>query len=330
MKKAVENYVPIGYYTVERGFFIMNVKRKSKLDVVIRILLIALVAVLVVFAVKVVFSAAKTAPVAADATANEDKSVIGEFQAGTYGGIKMDTAEDAVKYYVEAYNKTKAETAEFNTPDGKQTWSAFIGDEDLKINSVIIDGNENKTINSMVPGIVGGIFHSGTSALPPTAGKVQKDDVDEKGNSLVTSSLTADDVLAVVVEDNGDGTITMKIQPKMAEMSHKGQDSQGRFFNTLGGIDSVVDSIKPLSWSEGTTADNCKVYYKGGTGVVKIDTKTGMIVEADYDMEVTVDVSHANVTVLRDKSAVVSITYKNHFPASDEYLAQHGEISRVK
>ena len=54
MKKAVENYVPIGYYTVERGFFIMNVKRKSKLDVVIRILLIALVAVLVVFAVKVV------------------------------------------------------------------------------------------------------------------------------------------------------------------------------------------------------------------------------------------------------------------------------------
>ena len=158
-----------------------NVKRKSALDVIIRILLIALVAVAVIFAVKVVFSAAKTAPVAADAAATEDKSVIGEFQAGTYGGIKMDTAEDAVKYYVEAYNKTKAETAEFNTPDGKQTWSAFIGDEDLKINSVIIDGNENKTINSMVPGIVGGIFHAGTSALPPTAGKVQKDDVDEKG-----------------------------------------------------------------------------------------------------------------------------------------------------
>ena len=197
-----------------------NVKRKSALDVIIRILLIALVAVAVIFAVKVVFSAAKTAPVAADAAATEDKSVIGEFQAGTYGGIKMDTAEDAVKYYVEAYNKTKAETPS-STTRSKQTWSAFIGDEDLKINSVIIDGNENKTINSMVPGIVGGIFHAGTSALPPTAGKVQKDDVDEKGNSLVTSSLTADDVLAVVVEDNGDGTITMKIQPKMAEMSHK-------------------------------------------------------------------------------------------------------------
>ena len=126
----------------------------------------------------------------------------------------MDTAEDAVKYYVEAYNKTKLRPPS-SIPRSKQTWSAFIGDEDLKINSVIIDGNENKTINSMVPGIVGGIFHAGTSALPPTAGKVQKDDVDEKGNSLVTSSLTADDVLAVVVEDNGDGTITMKIQPKM-------------------------------------------------------------------------------------------------------------------
>ena len=60
-----------------------NVKRKSALDVIIRILLIALVAVAVIFAVKVVFSSAKTAPVAADASANEDKSVIGEFQALT-------------------------------------------------------------------------------------------------------------------------------------------------------------------------------------------------------------------------------------------------------
>ena len=51
-----------------------NVKRKSALDVIIRILLIALVAVAVIFAVKVVFSAAKTAPVAADAAATEDKS----------------------------------------------------------------------------------------------------------------------------------------------------------------------------------------------------------------------------------------------------------------
>ena len=312
----------------------MNVKRKSKLDVVIRILLIALVAVLVVFAVKVVFSAAKTAPVAADATANEDKSVIGEFQAGTYGGIKMDTAEDAVKYYVEAYNKTKAETAEFNTPDGKQTWSAFIGDEDLKINSVIIDGNENKTINSMVPGIVGGIFHSGTSALPPTAGKVQKDDVDEKGNSCIFETITNKwtEELARSVTMSCGASVSVSLYPmsgkQMKEFGVHGIVTRSQQLGKA--IDSVVDSIKPLSWSEGTTADNCKVYYKGGTGVVKIDTKTGMIVEADYDMEVTVDVSHANVTVLRDKSAVVSITYKNHFPASNEYLAKHGEISRVK
>ena len=330
MKKAVENYVLIGYYTVERGFIMSyNVKRKSALDVIIRILLIALVAVAVIFAVKVVFSAAKTAPVAADAAATEDKSVIGEFQAGTYGGIKMDTAEDAVKYYVEAYNKTKAETAEFNTPEGKQTWSAFIGDEDLKINSVIIDGNENKTINSMVPGIVGGIFHAGTSALPPTAGKVQKDDVDEKGNSLVTSSLTADDVLAVVVEDNGDGTITMKIQPKMAEMSHKGQDSQGRFFNTLGGIDSVVNSIKPLTWSEGTTAENCKVHYYGGTATVTINTKTKEITKADYVMEAHVEVSHACIAVIRDKNATVDVTMKWSAPASEKYMQESKGVTKA-
>ena len=330
MKKAVENYVPIGYYTVERGFIMSyNVKRKSALDVIIRILLIALVAVAVVFAVKVVFSAAKTAPVAADAAATEDKSVIGEFQAGTYGGIKMDTAEDAVKYYVEAYNKTKAETAEFNTPEGKQTWSAFIGDEDLKINSVIIDGNENKTINSMVPGIVGGIFHAGTSALPPTAGKVQKDDVDEKGNSLVTSSLTADDVLAVVVEDNGDGTITLQMQPKYVNMSAPGKDAQGHMFQSLGAIDSTVDNIKPLTWSEGTTAENCKVHYYGGTATVTINTKTKEITKADYVMEAHVEVSHACITVIRDKNATVDVTMKWSAPASEKYMQESKGVTKA-
>ena len=330
MKKAVENYVLIGYYTVERGFIMSyNVKRKSALDVIIRILLIALVAVAVIFAVKVVFSSAKTAPVAADAAATEDKSVIGEFQAGTYGGIKMDTAEDAVKYYVEAYNKTKAETAEFNTPEGKQTWSAFIGDEDLKINSVIIDGNENKTINSMVPGIVGGIFHAGTSALPPTAGKVQKDDVDEKGNSLVTSSLTADDVLAVVVEDNGDGTITLQMQPKYVNMSAPGKDAQGHMFQSLGAIDSTVDNIKPLTWSEGTTAENCKVHYYGGTATVTIDTKTKEITKADYVMEAHVVVAHACIAVIRDKNATVDVTMKWSAPASEKYMQESKGVTKA-
>ena len=306
-----------------------NVKRKSALDVIIRILLIALVAVAVIFAVKVVFSSAKTAPVAADAAATEDKSVIGEFQAGTYGGIKMDTAEDAVKYYVEAYNKTKAETAEFNTPEGKQTWSAFIGDEDLKINSVIIDGNENKTINSMVPGIVGGIFHAGTSALPPTAGKVQKDDVDEKGNSLVTSSLTADDVLAVVVEDNGDGTITLQMQPKYVNMSAPGKDAQGHMFQSLGAIDSTVDNIKPLTWSEGTTAENCKVHYYGGTATVTIDTKTKEITKADYVMEAHVVVAHACIAVIRDKNATVDVTMKWSAPASEKYMQESKGVTKA-
>ena len=41
-------------------------------------------------------------------------------------------------------------------------------------------------------------------------------------------------------------------------------------------------------------------------------------------MLVHIDVSHANVAVLKDKSASLDIVYKNTFPASDEYLAEKG------
>lgn len=311
---------------VERGFYMSyNVKRKSALDVIIKILLVALVVVAVIFAIKVVFSDPPAKPVDASATSNEDAAVIDAFQAGTYGGVKMDSPEDAVKYYVEAYNKTKAKTATYKNDNGEQTWSAFIGEEDLKINSVMIEGKENSTINKLVPGIVGNLFHPYAQALPPSTNRNPAEDKDENGQSLVTSQLTADDVLAVNVKDNGDGTITMQIQPKAAEMSHKGMDSQGKFFNTLGAIDSVVDSIDLLKWEQGSTAENCLVHYKGGTATVKIDTASGEIVEADYDMEVIVDVTHATVTVIKDKSAAVSISYIMHFPASDEYLKEHAD-----
>ena len=271
---------------------------------------------------------------AATSEADYDKPVIEEFKAGTYGGVEFKDVAAVADYYKQAYDYTKTLTAQYKDDKGQtQTYYKMLCEEDLNVHDIAIDGSVNKTINNMVPGIVKPIYKPGLNGLVPSTNRDPKLDTDEwdgKGESLQTSRLVADDLVTANVKDNGDGTITLQMQPKYVNMSAPGKDAQGHMFQSLGAIDSTVDSIKPLTWSEGTTADNCKVYYKGGTGVVKIDTKTGMIVEADYDMEVTVDVSHANVTVLRDKSAVVSITYKNHFPASNEYLAKHGEISRVK
>lgn len=303
-------------------------KRQSKLDILIKILIVALIVVGVVFVFKVVLSDPPAQPTAAAST-EEDPLVIDEFKAGTYGGVKMDTSEDAVKYYVEAYNKTKAKTATYKTASGNEEWYGFIGEEELTVGDVMIDGKSNAVINKLVPGIVSGLFKPNAYGLPPCTNKVPANDIDEKSASFATSRLTAEDVRAVNVKDNGDGTITMQIQPNATEMSHRGMDAQGNFFNTLGAIDSTVDQISALSWAQGTTADNCKVYYKGGQGTVKIDTKTGEIVEADYDMEVTVDVTHANVAVITDKSATVVVSYKMHFPASDEYLSKYCEASRA-
>ena len=90
-----------------------------------------------------------------------------------------------------------------------------------------------------------------------------------------------------------------------------------------------MDSIKPLTWSEGTTADNCKVNYYGGTATVTINTKTKEITKADYVMEAHVVVSHACIAVIRDKNATVDVTMKWSAPASEKYMQEKKGVTRA-
>ncbi|MCD7723593.1 MAG: hypothetical protein LUH82_06540 [Clostridiales bacterium] len=266
-----------------------------------------------------------------DTSSTASESTIGEFVAGTYGGVQFDTIEDVVNYYVAAYDLTKSETAQYIESDGSTaTYYAFVGDEDLQIvGDVLVDGKSNSIINGLVPTIVGGLFSGNVYGLPPCSNRTPELDVDENGDSLQTSRLTVDDIQAATVTENADGTITMVLQCTPTEMSHKGLDSHGHMFNTLGAIDSTVDSISVLSWASGTTAENCKVTYENGTATVTIDPSTGKITEADYNMLVTVDVTHANVSVIKDKSATLEIAYVQHFPASDEYLMTSRNLTRA-
>ena len=111
-------------------------------------------------------------------------------------------------------------------------------------------------------------------------------------------------------------------------MSMRGEDSQGNFFEVLGDISSTVAQISVISFAQGTAEDNIKVTYKGGTVTCTIDTKTKEITKAEYNMVAEVAVNHATVTVIKDKSASLSITYKNTFPASDEYLKETKGVVR--
>lgn len=273
----------------------------------------------------------------AEGDINEDPVVIDPLVAGTYGGVQFDTLEDVANYYVEAYNYTKSLTAEYIDGDGnKVTYYKLLGDENIDVGDVMIDGTANAVINKLVPGIVNSMFKPSTYGLVPCYNRDPKldnnsEDATRKADhDFQTSGVTADDILAANVTDNGDGTITMVIQPKMGQMSTRGDDSQGRFFEVLGDIGGVVAGIDVVSFEQGTAEENVIVAYKGGTVTVKIDTATKEIVEADYKMIANVEVNHATVTVIKDKSAALQITYTNHYPASDEYLKEKKQITRVK
>ncbi len=296
-------------------------KKRSKLGTFNKVLAVIFVVVLVA---NIVVISTKSVPVAAtteDTAAATDAVVIDELAANTYAGIEFSDIEAVVNYYNEAYNKTKAQTREYINEEGnKEVWYTMLGEEKLNVSEIMIEGKENSMINNLVPGIVDGIYSPGLNGLSPSANRNPELDVDEENKSLTTSYLTADDILAANVTDNGDGTITLQLQPKQVNMSHKGMDAQGHLFNTLGAIDSVVDSISVLSWASGTTEENCIVDYRGGYATVTIDTASGLITEADYHMEAHISVSHATVAVIKDKSATLLVTYDVHYPASDEYL----------
>ncbi|MCM1115245.1 MAG: hypothetical protein NC397_07080 [Clostridium sp.] len=263
-----------------------------------------------------------------DAASSEDKSVLASpFAAGTYGGVEFKDLNDVANYYKEAYDYTKSLTAEYIDADGAtQTFYKLLGDENMKIGDVMIDGSANAVINKIVPGIVDKLFQPNIYGLVPCYNRNPEadnnlgDDTRKADHDFRTSAVTGEDILDANITDNGDGTITMVIQPKAGQMSTRGDDSAGRFFEVLGDIGGVVAGIDVISFSEGTVEENILVNYKGGTVTVTVDTATKEITTADYNMVAEIAVNHANVAVIKNKSASLSITYMNHFPASDDYL----------
>ncbi len=264
---------------------------------------------------------------------NYDEPVIDEFKAGTYGGIDFQSVEDVANFYVEAYNYSKTLTAQYKDKEGNtQTYYKLLGEEDLQVGDILIDGSSNSMIDNLVPGIVGGLYSPGLNGLVPSTNRDPKLDTDEwdgAGEPLTTSRLVADDLVTANVTDNGDGTITIKLQPKAVDMSAPGKDAQGHVFQSLGAIDKTVDSISVLTWAEGTTADNCKVNYHGGVATVTVDTKTKEIKSGEYVMLAYVSVTHANVAVLKDKSASLTVTMKWTYPASAEYLQSSKGVTLI-
>lgn len=303
-------------------------KAKSKLGNFNKFLAVLLVIALVFLVLTVTVikpgGAYVAAPVDADAAGDADVATIDEFVPNTYGGIEFNTVEDVVNYYIQCYNYTKTLTAQYNDNGTTATYYKLLGMEDLTIENLLVEGKSNDVVNKLVPSILGSVFKGGLKGLPPCGNISPTADKVGDGIDVTKSLLTADDVLMANVVDNGDGTINITIQPKGVVLSMPGSDAQGHFFNTLGDITSTVESISVLSFSSGTISENFVVDYKGGSGTVTINTATGEIVSGEYTMRVHIDVQHADVAILKDKSASLDIVYKNTFPATAEQLTEKG------
>ena len=305
--------------------------RKGDKGFKIFIAIVLVVAIIGEFAIGLTFGGKLdklTQTVAASATEEGgDSAEAGiELTPGTYGGVDFKTMDDVVKYYNDAFNKTKAKTAKYTNSDGaEEIMYDFIGEEPLvlKEGSLLVNGSANAMLNGMVPGILSKMFTKNIVGLPPSANRHPDGDTDIEGKSMQTSRVVVEDIKAASVEEK-DGKVVLTIIPVATEMSTKGMDSQGHFFNSLGALDSVIEGIGMITWASGSTADNVKATYEGGKVVVTIDPATGEIVEADYNMVVNVDVQHANLSALKDKSASLTILYDNHFPVSDEMWAEKG------
>lgn len=259
---------------------------------------------------------------------NSESAVSGiEFKAGTYGGKEFKEVADVVNYYNEAYNATKAKSKTYTAVEGSDSWTfyEFLGNENLQIKegSLLIDGKPNSMIDGMVGPILGGIFKPNVNGLPPCASRDPSADIDSAGASLATSRVVPEDVQTCSVTDNGDGTITLTLVPVAVNLSEKGMDAQGHFFNSLGAIDKTLQDVG-VTFASGSIEENCKVMYETGKAVVKVDTASGEIVEADYNMVVNINLTHASIAVLKDRGAALTILYDNHFPATDEELAKKG------
>ncbi len=288
------------------------------------LLVLAIIFLVLVVTVIKPGGAYEAAPVDADASSDADVATIDDLVPGTYGGIEFNTIDDVVNYYVECYNYTKTLTAQYNDNGTTATYYKLLGMEDLTIENLLVEGKSNDVVNKLIPSILGSVFTGGLKGLPPCGNISPTADTVGDGIDVTKSLLTAEDVLAANVVDNGDGTINLTIQPKAVVLSMPGSDAQGHFFNTLGDITSTVESISVLSFSSGTISENFVVDYKGGSGTVTINTSTGEIVSGDYTMRVHIDVQHANVAILKNKSASLDIVYKNTFPATTEQLTEKG------
>lgn len=256
------------------------------------------------------YSAAKTVTTAKD-----------PFKKGKYAGVQLNTTADAVRYYVKAYNATKKETAKYKDLETEEisTYYKMLGCKEMFVTNTRINGSKNSFFDSYFESLLTDMTLA--TGLPPSTSVNKSADTDLNGKSLITSRLRDTDVASLSIKDNKNGTVTLTIKPKAVQMSSPGADPQGRFFTTAGPMYDAIDQVIKENggkWTTGNAKKNVTMNYTGGTGTITINTSSGKITKATYNMKVNVDVQHVTISGMKNQRVQLRVIVKDTFPMSQE------------
>lgn len=249
------------------------------------------------------------------------------FKKGKYAGVQLNTTADAVRYYVKAYNATKKETAKYQNKETDEilTYYKLLGVKTLGADNVYINGSRNKFMDSYLDSMISDT-KVGTG-LPPCTAVDKSEDTDLNGKFLVTSRLRDTDVETLSIKDNKNGTVTLTIKPKSVQMSSPGADPQGRFFTTAGPMYDAIDQVIKENggkWTTGNAKKNVTMNYTGGTGTITINTSTGKITKAKYNMIVKAEIRNITLSGQKFKSIAMDCSMADTFPATGSNFADWG------
>ena len=256
------------------------------------------------------YSAAKTVTTAKD-----------PFKKGKYAGVQLNTTADAVRYYVKAYNATKKETAKYKDLETEEIYICYkmLGCQEMFVTNTRINGSKNSFFDSYFESLLTDLTMP--TGLPPSTSVNKSADTDLNGKSLITSRLRDTDVASLSIKDNKNGTVTLTIKPKAVQMSSPGADPQGRFFTTAGPMYDAIDQVIKENggkWTTGNAKKNVTMNYTGGTGTITINTSSGKITKATYNMKVNVDVQHVTISGMKNQRVQLRVIVKDTFPMSQE------------
>ncbi len=205
-------------------------------------------------------------------------------------------------------NSSKKEIANYYNEVMKisKTDESLIGEDDLSIKDIELNGNTNETVKNLIKSI-------GNSAISASS---SDDYVVRLPYADKDVEVLPEDIESFSVIDNGD-TLTLNIKPVAEENVSKRLDGpQGRFFEVYEDIQGAVSQVKQISFPDGIDK-SLKINYYGGTVNFTIDKKTKKIISGTTEMVAIINMTNAKLTVFTLESCNISLSYKTQFPKTE-------------